>query len=449
MSACCLILLNGCKKDDVKPIADKALQPKNEIQGKGNALPHTKKFSAEVASSWYHLLTDITRSTPYNPPQTLRIFAYTGLALYESVVPGMPSYQSMYTHFTGNTIASGKKKDYYWPAAANAAVARISSRLLGNFSATPNLASIQQTEQHFNNKFKALVSADELQFSNEFGQYVADKIYEWSTTDGTLAPNGLLAPCPPYTVSGTPGSWVPTPPFFFPAAGACQGSLRTFIPGIAATVFSAPPPSFSTDPNSAFYKMANEVYMLKTNATSEEQLISEAWRDKLGFNYNTPAHMLKLTSEIIDKERLNLEEAVTLYAKQGIAMFDAVVANFNVKYHYALMRPVTFIQNVIGHTGFDSQYPTPQHPAYPATAVSAAGAAVAVLESVWGSHYSFVDDTQETLYGNWSYSSFNGLLVDVGVSRTHSGLNYTNSVEAGIKLGRKVGEMTEALPFKK
>ena len=48
-----------------------------------------------MAVEWYKLLTEMTRTKPYVPPPTTRIFAYTGLALYESVLPGMPSYKSM------------------------------------------------------------------------------------------------------------------------------------------------------------------------------------------------------------------------------------------------------------------------------------------------------------------------------------------------------------------
>ena len=147
----------ACKKQDPSP---------NEI-GKGK---HTKQFDSKVANDWFTLLTHITRTTPYGPPQSARIFAYTGLALYESVVPGMPSYQSLFKYFTGDAIAVDKKKNYYWPACANAAIARIATRLLGNYPAIPDLNSIQQLESSINNGFQSLVSQERLQLSSDFGK---------------------------------------------------------------------------------------------------------------------------------------------------------------------------------------------------------------------------------------------------------------------------------------
>ena len=447
-AVCLLLVLGaGCTKSELAPAAK---NPQQELEKKNvAALPHTKQYNAGVATEWFHLLTNITRTTPYAPPPTARILAYSGIALYESVVPGMPSYQSMYTYLTKNVITVDKKKDYYWPAAANAALARIASKLLANYSATPNLAGIQQLENNFNAQFQSQVAEQQLNLSIGFGRRVADIIYDWSKTDGTLTLSGTLAPCPPYTPLGGAGNWVPTPPGLFPAAGACQGALRTFITGVANTTIPPAPPPFSTVPGSLFYNAALEVYQNVQNISSRDLLISQAWRDLLGTNYNTPSHMFELTAQIIDKENLDLEKAAEIFAMQGIANFDAVAATFHAKFHYALMRPITYIRNVLGFTSWNSIYPTPQHPSYPAVAPAAAGSTIVILEKAFGKNYTFSDSTQKALYGTWNYGSFNELLTDVGRSRSHNGLNFQFAVDAGIKQGRMVGEMVSQLPFKK
>ena len=431
---CILLNETGCKKT-----------PANDETGGS----HTKKYTAEVATSWFTLLTSITKTNPYPPAPSSRLFAYVGMALYESVVPGMPSYQSMYKYFTGNTIDFDSKKNYYWPASANAAIARIASHILGNYSPNPNLVPIQQLETTFNNSFQPLLSSEELQFSNEFGQSVADKIYEWSKTDGTLNPDGTLAVCPTYIPLSGPGNWVPTPPAFANAAGACQGSLRTFIPNIVNTTLPAGPPAYSTDPTSAFYQAANEIYQISLNRTQDDINICQHWRDLVGTNYHTPSHMLKLTSEIITKDKLNLEDASVVYAKVSIAIFDAIAALFKAKFHYAALRPITYIRNVMGFTAWNSLYPTPAHPAYPASAICAAAAGAAILKKTFGTNYSFIDSTQKALYGSWTYSSFDGLVQDAGRSRTHSGINFKFAVDAAIIQGGNVGQMIYQLPFKK
>jgi len=441
-----LVILAGCKKtSQQREESTAALSSKNAA----SALPHSKQYGSEVASGWMALLAHITRVTPLAPPPTARLFAYSGLTLYESVVPGMPSYQSMYQQITGHSISIDKKKDYYWPEVANAAMARITSRILGTYSATPNLFPVQSLEANFEAGFTGKITAEQMALSKSFGQSVADEIFSWSMTDGTFTPAGTLAPCPPYVPSGLPGKWVPTPPLFLPAAGACQGNLRTFIPGIVSTVLAPPPPAYSTVPGSPFYQMNAEVYAISLTKTANDDLNSQAWRDLVGTNYNTPSHIFRITARIIEKEGLNLEEAAVLFAKQGMANSDAIGAAFYSKFYYAVIRPITYIRGVMGYSNWNSLYNTVQHPSYPAVAPAAAGSMVEILENQFGENYAFSDTTQQSLYGTWNYNSFQEMLNDVGRSRTHSALNYVLSVSEGAKQGRKVGQMIENLPFKK
>ncbi len=413
-----------------------------------NAFPHTKQYGAEIATTWYKMLTELTRTHPYVPPQTTRIMAYTGVALYESVVPGMPSYQSIYTHLTGSIIPFEKKKDYYWPAAANAALARIASKLVSDYP-NPNLPAITHLEDSFFTMFTSLMSAEELQKSISFGRQVADIIYDWSKTDGTLTSAGTPAPCPPYTPLGGPGNWTPTPPGFFPAAGACQGDLRTFVPNVLNALPNLQPIPYSTTPGSAFHTAALATYQNTNNATAADNQVSQSWRDLVGTNLNTPAHMLKLTAQILEKENRNLEDAATILAKEGMAMHDAIVAAFDQKFEFALLRPITYIRDVLSHNSWNTLYPTPQHPAYPAVSTAAAASSVVILEKAFGTAYSFLDSTQKTLYGTYTYSTFNQLLDDVGKSRVLSGLNYQFATDDGITLGRFTGNHIANLPFKK
>ncbi|ULQ55472.1 vanadium-dependent haloperoxidase [Flavihumibacter rivuli] len=427
-----------------KGVADEVvvLPAKNQ----SSALPHTKQYPAEVATEWFMLLTEISRTKPYFSPQSLRIFSYSGMALYESVVPGMPSYQSMYHYFTGNTIMVDKKKDYYWPAAANAAIARIASKIMENYPA-PNLSAVQALESTFNTRFQSEASPERLQFSREFGSYVADLIYEWSKTDGTLNADGSLAVCPPYTPLGGPGNWVPTPPFFLPVAGACQGNLNTYIPNIANTVLAPPPPAYSTDPGSAFYQAALETATSRNNISTDETNQFNNWRD-IAPNYNPLAHMLRISTQIMVKEGLNLEDAATLYAKQTIAGSDAIIAVFKSKFHYSLLRPVTYIRNVLGQGTWSSLPNTPQTPSYP-DEMSATASSVAILENYFGTNYSFVDDIHKATHGEWTYTSFDQMLEDIVQARVSGGTTFRFAGDAGINQGRLVGNMVDQLPFKK
>ena len=84
-----LILNISCRKNDhpVSPC---------DSSGENNAdLQNAQliKLGADVPAKWYALAIKLSRTTPNQSPgpSTSRTFGYMGLALYESVVPGMPA----------------------------------------------------------------------------------------------------------------------------------------------------------------------------------------------------------------------------------------------------------------------------------------------------------------------------------------------------------------------
>lgn len=400
----------------------------------------TAQFGSDVPMAWMDLFTQLHRTIYFNP-QSARHFAYSGLALYEAVVPGMPSYQSVFPQLSGESIEfEGTTANLYWPASANAALAELTKKLLQDYPQPLNLSAIEQLEASLHNEFSASVSEEILERSVAFGKHVANQVYEWSTTDGTFAP------CGPYIPGSAPGTWIPTPPA--PAAGACLGDQRTFVADVAELVLPDPPPAYSTDPASEFYQMNVMIYEISQNLTPEEQLIIQAWRDVPGTKLNGPTHMARLTADLIEEEDLNLGETAALLAKQGMAVNDAIIATMNAKYHYTLIRPNTYIQNVLGHDSWNSVYPTPPHPSYPSIAVTVAAATVEVLEDYFGENYAFDDATQQGLFGVFSFDSLDDFVDDVKLSRTHSGLNYQVSVEVGEELGRAVGEEINSIDFR-
>ncbi len=405
--------------------------------------------SSEVASRWFETLTNITREKPYVPPQTLRILSYSGLALYESVVKGMPEHRSMYTHWTGDPIPSDDPENYYWPAVANAAVASIAPRLMEYYGPNPHTVVMQELEQTFNNQFLNSISEEQLNNSKTLGLLVADKIFEWSKGDGTLNPNGTLAACPPYTPLGTPGSWEPTPPPFLPAAGNCQGNLRTFIPGIAEDVLPAPPPAYSTAPQSQFYQAALQVFDMRNNLQYDDQMLANSWQDLVGTNFNTPAHVVHITSKLMQAGNINLAEAALLFSQQTMAISDAVAASFYSKFHYHLVRPVTYIRSVLNSPAWNSFVYTPQHPSYSSTMVVAAAAGFKVASLHLGENYQFSDDSHAQLYGSRSYTSFGQIINDVKTARTASGANFVFAADAAIQQGTAVAQRMFDLPWKK
>jgi len=96
---------------------------------------HAKKYSNEVAVEWIQLQQKLIKTTPgFGPGPSGRSFAYSGLTMYESIVPGMPDYQSLFLQLASNSSFPLYKhgKEYYWPASVNASMAQIIKSLFAN-----------------------------------------------------------------------------------------------------------------------------------------------------------------------------------------------------------------------------------------------------------------------------------------------------------------------------
>jgi hypothetical protein len=82
------------------------------------------KYDSKVVESWYELqLAMIPKTAGYVPPVVARALGYTGLTLYEALVPGMKNYTSLEGNVQGlKNLPKIKEGDQlYWPAVANAA----------------------------------------------------------------------------------------------------------------------------------------------------------------------------------------------------------------------------------------------------------------------------------------------------------------------------------------
>lgn len=404
------------------------------------------KNSSEIALKWFDLLAELSRKTPYSPPQSIRIYVYSSLAMYECTMPSRKTSGSIFKFLTGHALSFENDK-YYLPACINSALGRLVPFLMGVYPRNNDLVAVQSLQNYYDSLFRRSINPDVLDRSNTFGKKVADSIFSWSKNDGTVDENGKLVNCPEYIPVQDPGSWVPTPPNFTPAAGYCQGNVRSFLPAGVQLPQVQSPPAFSREPGSQFYREAENILQLRSPLSTADSLFVESWRDLAIKNYNPPTHVLKLTLQIIAKESFDLRKTCFILALHCMAVNDAINAVFREKFHYHVMRPVTYIQQVIGKKDWVPVIPTLQHPAYPSSLVSGTAAALTVLEKFVGKNYSFIDSTQSSLYNSRVYTSFDDFIKEAGRSRVYSGINFQFSVNAGIELGKSVAEAYLKLPF--
>src|SRR5215211_2906618 len=123
----CLITLPSCQKEPSESQAIQQASAAGALKENGRLKP-AKAFSSEVAQKWQDLqLRMLYQPQGVNPYglNGVRNFAYTSIALYEAVISGMPSYQSLYGQLNDlpEMPSTEPGKAYHWPAVANAALA--------------------------------------------------------------------------------------------------------------------------------------------------------------------------------------------------------------------------------------------------------------------------------------------------------------------------------------
>ena len=428
------------------------------VSCKTNEIPGTPadKISPDVAIAWVKMQQKLFVGTPgLLPHVTTRTSAYMGLTLYESIVPGMPGYQSIASQLSGGLALPSiqQEKRYHWPASANAALAYMLKNLLPH-TAPQLLKSVDSLEADFYNKFLADADADELQRSADFGKQIATTIFEWSKTDG-----GHEAYKNPFSDSYVspigPGKWVSTGEFpFSQSVYPYWGNNRTFIPGLADATQPPPPPAYSEQAGSVFYNAVNEIYTMSQHLSREDSLTAKFWAYEL-LNpgevavFEDASHAANISTQLIELKKLSLQDAAVLYCKQGIAGNDAAISCVKTKFHYNLVRPITYIRSVFGHPEWHPVIHTPPFPEYTSAHATISMASALMLEDAFGKNFSFTDHSFDNSYGPRSFESFEAYAKEAALSRLQAGIHYRFSMDEGLKQGTKIAALVNQLKFKK
>jgi hypothetical protein len=296
-----------------------------------------------------------------------------------------------------------------------------------------NKTSIDSLENALNTQYQVEVDAETINRSVARGKAVAQKIFEWAQTDGNLHASDS------YTPPTGEGLWVPTAPAFAAASTPYWGNLRTIVPGSGDNAQPAAPAPYSTDPSSDFYKMAKQVYDVSQTLTAEQTAMALYWRDVPGVT--TPGHYVSILKQVLENDKPMLDKAAIAYALGGITAYDAAISCWQTKYYYNLVRPITYIRTVLGHSTWNPLLTTPAHPEYSSAHAVLSAATADVFSNLFGDNYSFADHTYDYLgMAPRSFNSFRAFGEDAGNSRLYAGIHYQASIDIGLVQGRKVAQ---------
>ncbi len=412
----------------------------------------TKTIPIVISPEAYHSsvdkVTEVMIHDIFSPPVASRIYAYPNIAAFEILAQKDNAYHSLegqLTEFTAIPLPEKPEETNYELAALIAHI-DLSKKLIFSEDRIAVYRDSLYTIWESQNPKEFLAS-------KEHGLNVAAHITAWMDKDNYKQTRTM----PKFSVdSDDPSRWQPTPPAYMSGIEPHWNKIRPFVIDSAAQFKPTPPPAFSMEKDSDFYKELLEVYTISEEITakgdtSEEVAIAQFWdcnpyvsvtRGHLMFATKkiTPgAHWIGIAKIASKKTNSDFAQTVHAYTKTSIAIADAFISCWDEKYRSNLIRPETLINSHIDDS-WEPVLQTPPFPEYTSGHSVVSGAAATALTSIFGDDFAFDDDT-EVAYNLpvRSFSSFTEAADEAAISRMYGGIHYRAAVEIGVGQGRQLG----------
>jgi hypothetical protein len=246
--------------------------------------------------------------------------------------------------------------------------------------------------------------------------------------------------------------WQPTSPAFMPPVEPNWGKLRTFILDSGQQFVPVRPAAYDTAHQSSFYQQMLEVYAIVNRKDTAEQAIAQYWdcnpfavqqigHVQFGLKKISPGgHWIGITGIACLKKGFNLQKTVRAHAMVGLTLADAFIACWDEKYRSNRVRPETAIRKLLDPRWMPLLQ-TPPFPEYVSGHSVASSAVAVVLTRIFGDNFAFTDDTEvEFDLPRRSFTSFEAAAGEASISRLYGGIHFRDGIEAGVVLGRRVGE---------
>ncbi|MEB0262190.1 MULTISPECIES: vanadium-dependent haloperoxidase [unclassified Mucilaginibacter] len=402
------------------------------------------KSDADVLHENVDQLTQVIIYDVFSPPVASRIYGYTSLAQYEAMRFQNPKYNSIAGQLHGFKAIPQPKKGlkYNFALAATKAFFTVAHKV------TFSVDTLKKYEDKVFAMYASNLDDSTFARSVAFGESVGKAVLARAKADNYAKTRGK----PRFLGSSDNGKWHPTAPDYLDGVEFCWGTMETFMVKSSSDFTLPPPPPFSEDKNSEYFKQNLAVYEKSKSLTKEEITIATFWDDN-PFVIQHNGHMMFVNKKITPgghwigiatiackKTKADAVKTAQAYALTSIALYDAFICGWQVKYTTEYIRPVTVINDKIDHTWLPLLQ-TPPFPEYPSGHSDISGASAVILTHLFGDNFSYMDTSDLRYIGmQRHFDSFLKAADETSISRFYGGLHYKNSVDQGAAQGRKIGE---------
>ena len=411
--------------------------------------------NSDLLVRWHELIFELVEQTQgYTPCVAARNIAYINLAAYEAILPVSKeniSLSGQLQEFKRPDSLNIDSTNFNASVAVNSTIFKLVDKL---FPSAPYvwMEKVYALNDTINNFYANKVSVETMKKSKIYGAKIAYWIYEYSKNDG-----GHQAFQRTYNMA-----------YKLPICQSCfeinrvadlentgplhpnWGKNRTFLQANQNEIEIKPKVEFSIYPNSPFYKMAMEVYNISKQVTpnSEKLQIANFWDDAATYTYTAPGHSISILAQVLKQNPVTLGSSTELFSNLSIAINDAFIVTWRLKYQYNLIRPIAFIKKYIDNQ-WEPAILTPPFPEFPSGHSAQTSTMATILTAKLGENISFIDYSKYFVGPPKTFPSFWTAARECSISRIYGGIHFRDAIEQGEEVGKIVGKNTLSLRYRK
>lgn len=396
------------------------------------------ELDAVMAQEWMTQAYNTVKRTGLFALDASRIYAYTGITMYESMVHGMKGYRSLAGQLNGldKLPVPDPNKKYDWGIVLCHATPQVITELTPGISAG-TIFSLNATadRQADDLRLRNAVDNEVMKNSKEFADQLVIAILQWAIKDGRSVVLAKSYAEPART--GNPQFWYGRTlnqefmaPFWWESRPLAINQAQICQPSA--------PYEYSADPNNMYYKEVKEVLDASFDPTKVE--VGRFWANDPGQSGSPAGSWIGIANQLVDQFDLDMPTTLKMYVLLGTGTRDGFISCWYTKYRWNLQRPVTFIREVIGVNTWNSPVVTPPYPDYTSGTSVNAGASSQILTYLFGNR-SF-SDAQHTDKGfrPRQFNNFREAGTEAYHSRIFGGVHMRKACEEGFKQGTCVAE---------
>ena len=420
----------GCQKDQPTTVENSdflydQVKPSNE-------------YATTYAIEWMDMAYSSVRQRGFFALDASRLYAYTSLTMYESMVHGIPNGLSMEDQLTAFRLVPKPKINarYDWGIVLCHATPQVLIHMLNNPS-TEIVRNISELERRQEARLinESNIPHDVIANSKEFASLLANFIINYANNDNTSQMMAREYVMPP--VSQNPANYDgigDNNPFFM--APYWWGS-RSFVISSERICTPLPPYTYSEDPASKYYKDVLEV--LDATRDPQKVRIGEFWANNPGQSGTPAGSWVGIANQLANQLNTDMETTLRMYLLLTLSTRDTFIAVWWTKYHWNLQRPVSYIRRVLGYPNWTSPVPTPPYPDYVSGTSANAGSSSEILTSLFGNNQPFTDAQHfDKGFGIREFPNFKRAGFEAYHSRIYAGVHMRKACEEGFKMGECV-----------